>query len=246
MEEKILIAMATSVTKVAIGVFLEDGRKLFGTLGQDVKEKLPQLFFTASKKYVKNYNDRHCTLKVLGMAKPVNLEDIYTTLQFLDNQGIGQFVSLDDMQNSFRQNSRRGFRIDEEKNSKQPGIKVASNEQFLMVLGAPGSGKSTFLRKIGLEALKGKKKLFKHNCIPVFIELKRLPKTKIDLTAIITEEFAICGFPYPEDFTQEALEKGKLLILLDGLDEVPTKNLVNVLWGRQVAPKSIRKGHPMK
>ena len=36
------------------------------------------------------------------------------------------------------------------------GTQVANNKQYLVLLGGPGVGKSTFLRKVGLEALKGK------------------------------------------------------------------------------------------
>ena len=54
--------------------------------------------------------------------------------------------------------------------------RVANDEQYLMLLGVPGVGKSTFLRKVGLEALKGKDGNFKHQCIPVFLELKRFNK----------------------------------------------------------------------
>lgn len=98
-----------------------------------------------------------------------------------------------------------------------------------MVLGQPGAGKSTFLRKTGLEALKGKKGGFKHNCIPVFIELKSFTSSQIEIEKIIVEEFKICGFPSSEQFIAKALEQGKLLILLDGLDEVPTVNTNEVI-----------------
>ncbi|WP_235526598.1 NACHT domain-containing protein [Nostoc piscinale] len=98
-----------------------------------------------------------------------------------------------------------------------------------MVLGGPGAGKSTFLRKMGLEALKGKRGGFQHNCIPVFIELKRFTSSDVDIEKFITEEFSICGFPSADKFTAKALEAGKLLILLDGLDEIPTKNLTEAI-----------------
>ncbi|MEQ8757880.1 MAG: hypothetical protein RID09_30790 [Coleofasciculus sp. G1-WW12-02] len=64
-----------------------------------------------------------------------------------------------------------------------------------MVLGSPGAGKSTFLRRMGLEALKGKKGQFKHACIPVLIELKVFNQGDIDIEHKIAEEFRICGFP---------------------------------------------------
>ena len=98
-----------------------------------------------------------------------------------------------------------------------------------MVLGAPGAGKSTFLRKIGLDALKGKAQGYEHKCIPVFLELKRFTESEIDIKQIIIQEFKTCGFPKAEQIATKALAQGKLLILLDGLDEVPTKNLNAVI-----------------
>ena len=98
-----------------------------------------------------------------------------------------------------------------------------------MVLGGPGTGKSTFLRRIGLEVLRGKQGEFKHRCIPVFIELKQFRSGDIDIKQTIAEEFRICGFPEHERFTDKALEQGKLLVLLDGLDEVATEQVENVI-----------------
>ena len=105
-----------------------------------------------------------------------------------------------------------------------------ASQQYLMVLGGPGAGKSTFLRRMGLEALKGKKGNFKYACIPVFIELKKFNTGEINIEKEIAEEFRICGFPSHEAFTATALEQGKLLILLDGLDEVPTERMNEAIW----------------
>ena len=93
----------------------------------------------------------------------------------------------------------------------------------------PGVGKSTFLRKVGLEALKGEDGNFKHACIPVFLELKRFTADQINIEALITEEFRTCGYPDPGRMTKNALKLGKLLILFDGLDEVPAANVNNVV-----------------
>jgi predicted NACHT family NTPase len=97
-----------------------------------------------------------------------------------------------------------------------------------MVLGGPGIGKSTFLRKIGLETLK-KEGQIQRDCIPVLIELKELRDETIDLKQKIAAEFEICGFPEATAFTDASLQQGKLLLLLDGLDEVPTNNLNRVI-----------------
>ncbi|MBH8563578.1 NACHT domain-containing protein [Nostoc sp. CENA67] len=218
-----------TVIRLAVPIFqmLREGAgKLLGTVANSVDKTTQELIFTASKQYVKNYEERHGILKVLGMREHVKLESVYTAVQFLDHDGIRSFESIENLEKFYRQANGRRFLSQDR--GKQAGIKVANVQQYLMVLGGPGAGKSTFLRKMGLEALKGKKAEFQHDCIPVFLELKRLT-SNIDIEKLIAEEFGICRFPFPEEFTAKALEKGKLLILLDGLDEVPQKNLTEAI-----------------
>ncbi|WP_242059442.1 MULTISPECIES: NACHT domain-containing protein [Nostoc] len=151
----------------------------------------------------------------------------YTAVQFLDDEAIQSFESIENLEKLYRQANSRRFQP--QNCGKQEGIKVANDKQYLMVIGGPGAGKSTFVRKMGLEALKGKKGEFKHGCIPVFIELKRFTSSNIKIETFIAEEFRTCGFPSPDKFAAKALEEGKLLIFLDGLDEVPTKNLTEAI-----------------
>jgi predicted NACHT family NTPase len=147
---------------------------------------------------------------------------IYTTVQFL-GEDLRQFASIEDLEQSYREASRRSFQSRECR--KQDGLKVANDQQFLMVLGQPGAGKSTFLRRMGLEALKVQERKYKPDCIPVMLELRSFNRKEINLEKAIVEEFRTCGFPKPEAATKKLLEKGKLLILLDGLDEVATDQM---------------------
>jgi hypothetical protein len=191
-------------------------------LNKRLDEPFKQLIFNAFSKYVENYNDRHGILKVLGMPESVKLEDIYTSVQFLGQRGLWQF-DPSRLEEAYRQTKERRFQSEE--CIKQDGLKVANDNKYLMVLGQPGAGKSTFLRRIGLEALKGKHGDYQHGCVPVFLELKRFTTGEVDLVKAIADEFTICGFPDPLPTTQKWLAQGKLLILLDGLDEVPTQQL---------------------
>ena len=218
--------LASAVSGVAVPIFQSlwgSGGKVLGMFGKSLDRNTKQLIFNASKQYEQNYEERHGILKVLGMREPVKLESVYTAVQFLNDVAIGDFLSIQDLEKVYRQGNARKFNSQD--SQKQPGIEVANKKQYLMVLGGPGAGKSTFLRKMGLEALKVKKGGFKHSCIPVFIELKRFTSSEINIEKFIIEEFRICNFPDPEKFTAKALEQGKLLILLDGLDEVPSQNL---------------------
>jgi hypothetical protein len=219
--------IAQAVSGVAVPVFQSiwaGGGKILDRFGKALDgKKAKQAIDAASKQYAQNYTERHAILKVLGMREPVSLESVYTAVQFLDDRAIRSFESVETLEKVYRQAKQRSFQP--ENCQKQEGLNVANEKQYLMVLGGPGAGKSTFLRRMGLEALKGKKGNFKHACIPVFIELKKFNTGEINIEKEIAEEFRICGFPSHEEFTAKALEQGKLLILLDGLDEVPTERM---------------------
>ncbi|PSB14525.1 histidine kinase, partial [filamentous cyanobacterium Phorm 46] len=218
------------VSGIALPIFqsvFDTGGKFLGFIGKKLDENTKELIYTASKEYGKRYFKRHGILKALGMREAVPLESVYTAVQFLDEQEIRSFESVQNLEEAYRQANKRGFQ--QQDCQKQEGLKIANEKQYLMVLGQPGAGKSTFLRKMGLEALKGKKGGYQPNCIPVFIELKSFTSSQIDIEKLIVEEFSICGFPSPEQFIAKALEQGKLLILLDGLDEVPTVNTNEVI-----------------
>ncbi|MGB8699796.1 MAG: NACHT domain-containing protein [Thermosynechococcaceae cyanobacterium] len=191
-------------------------------LNRRLDEPFRQLLFNVFQRYIQNYADRHGLLKVLGMTEAVKLEEIYTAVQFLDSQGIWQF-DPNRMEKAYRDSQKRRFQSQQCK--KRDGLQVANAQQYLMVLGQPGAGKSTFLRRIGLEALKGQSGSYRHKCVPVFLELKQFRTGEVNLEQAIAHEFETCGFPDPIAAARKMLANGQLLILLDGLDEVPTQQL---------------------
>lgn len=193
---------------------------------KDISKPIKQRIFNFSKRYISNYWNRHGLVQVLGMSKPVSLESMYTAVQILDAETIRPYESIENLEETFRESNQRNL---SNKQGRKSGIEVANTEQYLTVLGQPGVGKSTFLSKTGLEALKGRHGQFEHFCMPVFLELKRFDSDAIDIKQLIVEEFGICGLPNPGDFTDKILGQGRLLILFDGLDEVPSKNLTQVI-----------------
>ncbi|MEM8504655.1 MAG: NACHT domain-containing protein, partial [Cyanobacteria bacterium P01_D01_bin.1] len=196
-----------------------------------IKDKSKQTIFNASRKYIETYQKRHCQLKVLGMREPVDLASVYTGVKLLDSRDILQF-DPGALEETFRQDRLRGYSGRGREEKKQSGIGIANEKQYLMVLGGPGAGKSTFLRKVGLEALRTfyyERATYRPRVIPVLLELKRFEASDVDIDRFITAEFETCGFPEPEAFMENALAQGNLLIMLDGLDEVPSANLDNVL-----------------
>ncbi len=216
--------------------------------------------------YVRRYIDRHGTLKVacVRMDYPVRLDEIYTAVQLLDRSALRYFESEAALQTQYRESGNRGFNVTQA--AKQPGLQVANEQQYLMVLGGPGVGKSTFLRKVGLEALKSlNPRIFppppprptylqsasqaeqnnqtsraiapsvpagaqyRHRHIPVMLELRQFDNPDRSIKTVIAEELTTCGFPAAQELTELFLKNGKLLVLLDGLDEVPSATLNHVI-----------------
>jgi NACHT domain len=211
----------------------------------------------ACKEYIDSYRHRYGKISVLGMPEPAELENIYTNVQIIEGRNLWKYKSLQDQEQAYRDAAKRRFQSDE--CQKQDGISIANKYQYLMVLGQPGAGKSTFLKKIGLAALLGKEdrsryqlhtklpglkpgavekqqlltgtieppveELYVHGLIPVLIELKRCDSEKIDLVEKIQSELETCDFENANVLTQTLLSKGRMLILLDGLDEIPSQHL---------------------
>jgi hypothetical protein len=222
-----LTALALDTVKEA--ATKESGSTLAKWLNTDIGKAAEQVMFNASRRYLENYRARHGNLKIacVRMDKPMALEDIYTAVQLLDRADLHYFETVEALQDQYRAGGRRHFR--EGETQKQDGIAVTNREPYLMVLGGPGVGKSTFLRKVGLEALKQKQGAYRHPCIPVFVALQKFKTSDIRLEQLIVQEFADCGFPEPAAFTEAMLNKGRLLILLDGLDEVPLEQEAAVI-----------------
>ena len=93
----------------------------------------------------------------------------------------------------------------------------------MMITGIPGSGKTMLLRHVAFSYGKGGLTGLEYRPVPVLVELHRLSDpalTEEELIAAIVEAFKRNRFPNADRFVRHSLEHGKLMLLLDGLDEV--------------------------
>ncbi|MCA2625559.1 MAG: NACHT domain-containing protein [Microcystis sp. M20BS1] len=220
--------IVTALTNNFIGQMIKSGWEGINKnelLNKDVGQLFKEGKYLFLREYTQRYWDRHGMIKVLKMSKPMDLESIYINVKCLGN--LVRDYYDENLENKYRESKQRRFNFRDD--GKKDGLLLANQEQYLMVLGDPGIGKSTFLRKVGLEALKGNKDSYQHSLTPVLLELKNFKENEINIQVLIEEEFKICGFPNVEKNISNKLEKGELLILLDGLDEVPTANVYNVI-----------------
>ncbi len=189
-----------------------------------VKDKWEKFQFgRAEIEYKKRIAEIYGTTKLLGSAgdsAPTPLDGIFTDIYILEKTLASRRYSIEKLKEC--ESTLYGHEV-----KRNNGIELVkkSNSKRLFILGKPGAGKTTFLKYITLQAVKGE--LPK---TPIFISLYEWSKAvvtakggrKVESTLIefIAKQFDICHFPEAEKFIDFLLEKGDAIVLFDGLDEV--------------------------
>jgi predicted NACHT family NTPase len=191
---------------------------------QSNKVDVDALVWEVRQKRQGKIQDQCGTLQMIDIAQTVQLMDIYTNINVLEKINSQQWREISDLLKDFRSESNFN-RLGGYKHQKRlAGLEAVLRHSKLMVLGKPGSGKTAFLQYLAIECNKGE---FQPNCIAIFIRVKEFfedtkSDSELNLFNYISQEFISCGIK-PES-TTNLLTQGKLLILLDGLDEVPSEN----------------------
>jgi GTPase SAR1 family protein len=161
------------------------------------------------------------TMKVLTMAQPVQLESVYTKVNFLEIiKGKKQKTIEELFKNISLQkvNSIIFSRIDYlVSNRNVAALDAVKRYPKLLIWGQPGAGKTTFLKHLAIHTIQelGQK------IIPIFISLKTFAdeEEKPHLIDAIKGELMTYASA-SASLVQDLLDEGRCLILLDGLDEV--------------------------
>jgi predicted NACHT family NTPase len=169
------------------------------------------------------------TLQLLDINYPVGIEDIYIDINILKEIASQQMSSLTDLQSlPYSQVDR--FGLGEISQKQIAGMEAALSHSKLRVLGKPGSGKTTFLQYLAIQCNQGN---FAANRVPIFITLRDFADEykEIDnysLLKYIRSEFFNSGISSPSGL-EILLREGRILLLMDGLDEVLGQNIKTVL-----------------
>ena len=214
------------VSKVAVNIITEVFKSCFSGLREAeawVKDKSKEYdpLHKAARKYAERFEARYNSMRIFGMSNPVPLRNIYTRVNVLEKITARYRTTIQEMEKQYNRDLRSFGHVQKTKD----GIHAVNHLDKIILLGKPGAGKTTFLKYIAFQALDG---VLNKQRIPVFIRLKDWSDSNVSLINFIIGQFDICGFPSAGPFVERILNKGKMLLLLDGLDEV-TSDLRDVI-----------------
>jgi predicted NACHT family NTPase len=169
----------------------------------------------------------HGTMPLWGVDRCVPLGDLFVDVNILEEVSSSRKSELHDLWQDFSQNrSYRSFdRIGLGKELKRvSGLEVLAKNANLMVVGKPGSGKTTYLQRVVMECNAGN--LQAHR-IPVLIKLRDFVEDGREVAYSLELYLERC-WRLSDAETQLALDRGRALVLLDGLDEVTGEDGKNI------------------
>lgn len=161
----------------------------------------------------------HGTMPLWGVDHWVPLGELFVDVNILEELSSSHRAELDDLWQDFSENpSYRSLdRIGLGRERKRvSGLEVLAKNTNLMVVGKPGSGKTTYLQRIVTECNAGNLQADK---IPVLIRLRKFVDDGRSLSYSLKHYLEQCWQLLTAE-TQLVLKQGRSLVLLDGLDEV--------------------------
>ncbi|MEH1930278.1 NACHT domain-containing protein [Nostoc sp.] len=159
-------------------------------------------------------------LQLLDINRPVAIDNIYIDVNILESIASQQYLEITELQNIDPKEFDR-FGLGEADQNHVPGTQAVEKYSKLRVLGKPGIGKTTFLQYLAIQC---NQNAFAANQVPIFITLRNFAQeskftNEFSLLNYIRQEFHTSRISDPS-VIETLLNEGRVLLLLDGMDEV--------------------------
>ena len=183
-------------------------------------------------------------MRVLDMTQPIGMNDIYTDVNILEKITGRRRLDIPELLEQSGVKDFERFSLSDIREERVPGLEAVEKHSKLMILGKPGAGKTTFLKHLAIQCVEER---FKPKLVPLFITLKDFAEApeQPSLLDYLSQLFISCGVDLDtkkakekalktltssyDSSAESLLYKGKVLVLLDGLDEVKESDNSRVL-----------------
>lgn len=209
------------ITAAAVTLLLVFGSALKKTisnhlehLNEDIYNKLAghRLFQgKALRRYRQALINKYSRFKIpFGTERYLEMAQIYVPIK-IKEKGDTVGANNSDINLAYHENIE---------NEEIEGLDAIIRFKRVVILGAPGSGKSMLLRHITLSYAQNISKDLPNQIIPVLLKLSRFNDTDKSIEDHLINVFDLNGFPNASNLIRQSLKQGLLLLLFDGLDEV--------------------------
>ena len=159
-------------------------------------------------------------MRLWQMTQPIAIDDIYTDVNILEK--ITRYKRLEIAQLLENRNPEdfERFGLNPIKEKRVSGLQAVEQHSKLMILGKPRAGKTTFLKRIAIQCNFGQSFVDR---VPIFITLENFaeaPQQPNLLQYINNSNFLALNDISDPEITKKLLSQGRVILLLDGLDEV--------------------------